>query len=214
MLDDRVIQDFAQRLVPETFTAHCLTGRHRGHAAVRVGRVRPLGRAPASGSGDPGCAWGGRPIRYVVIEASDGTCWRWDGDPCCEPEWLAEQVCQESHHLREPWFFAVELEWPDPVWEHYDQELNGVVELAQPLVPEGTWPATWYAEARGRGVATPRAGRVDIGREDRLVCARLASAGGAGEGVPPTSRAPATRTTCRRPARPPRPKCHRLRPSG
>ncbi len=35
-------------------------------------------------------------------------------------------------------------------------------------MPEGAWHATWYAEARGRGVAATRAGQVEIDR-DRIV---------------------------------------------
>ncbi|MFN2555807.1 MAG: hypothetical protein ABR592_02875 [Nitriliruptorales bacterium] len=84
---------------------------------------------------------------------------------CCEPEWLAEMVCDESHHLPEPWVFAIELEWLDPVDEYDDEPRKGT----EPATPEGTWPAIWYAEARGRGVAATRAGQVDIDADDRIV---------------------------------------------
>lgn len=171
MYDDRVIDDFAQRLVPEAFA-------HR-HTAYDVNVVD----TPASGSAAfdhwveeriqeaaaQRYAWGGRPIRYVIIEAGDGTRWRWDGEQCCPPEWLADRVREESHQLPEPWLFAVELGWPDPVWEFYDEDLGELVGLTEPVVPGSNWPATWYAEARGRGVATTRAGQVDIDRDGRIV---------------------------------------------
>lgn len=178
LLDDRVINDFAQRLVPEAFTrrhtadrVEIVDARPSGAAAFDHWVEQRLREAPTERY-----AWGGRPVRYVIVEASDGTRWRWEGDACCEPEWLAEVVCEESHHLPEPWVFAVELEWPDPVPldETVQLEWPDAVQLDEgeptgTVMPQGAWQATWYAEARGRGIAVTRAGQVEIDGDDRIV---------------------------------------------
>lgn len=55
--------------------------------------------------------------------------------------------------------FAVDLPWPEPIWEVYDPQLGEYRDLEEPLIdPDGD--ISWYAEARGRGVASVRAGTV------------------------------------------------------
>lgn len=182
MFDDRVITDFADRLVPEAFARH--------HTAHRVDVVaeRPRGAdgfarwidARIGEALADRYAWGGRPLRYAIVEAADRTRWRWDGSPCEERDWFVGRVRREARELVQPWVFAVELPWPEPVWEHYDPEVDDYVELDEPIV-DLRWTATWYAEARGGGAAATTAGCLDLYGEEvaaeRTVSPRAGTAG-------------------------------------
>lgn len=163
MFDDSVITDFADRLVPEAFdrrhTAHrveVVPERFHGGDAFLSWVDARIGEALVDRY-----AWGGRPLRYAVVEAEDRTRWRWDGGICEELDWFSGRVRREAMELRQPWLFAVELAWPAPVWEAYDPELGEMVELDEPVV-EPAWTATWYAEARSRGAAVTAAGSLDL----------------------------------------------------
>jgi hypothetical protein len=163
MIDDRYIAHFTDNLVPEAFarrhTAWLVEvhdNTRRGPAAFQdwVDHLVPAminGRYPA----------GHRPVRIIIVEGSDGVRWRWDGDPCCQPSWLVDRVRDESRAIPDPWVFAIELPWAEPVYATRD-EWGEWVESAEPHWVDTTWQATWYAEARGRGVARTVAGAVGL----------------------------------------------------
>lgn len=165
IVHDATITDFATHLVPEAFarrhSAHrvdLVTDVPSGHAAFAdwvTARVAEavVDRYPA----------GGRPVRFIVVEGGDGVRMRWDESPCCEPASFARRVNREIADVPTPWVFAVELPWPEPSWGAWVQE--GDVRWWDrdiQVPPDPAWQATWYAEGRGRGVATIRAGVVDL----------------------------------------------------
>lgn len=164
MIDDRHINAFGQNLVPEA-----LSRPHTAHLAEHVDDVP---RGP-----DAFARWrdqrlvaaiadrypaGGRPVRIVIIEGSDGVRWRWDGEPCCPVQWLVDRVRREARAIPDPWMFAIELPWPEPRFEVVDPVTREYVGLREPMWLDTGWHATWYAEARGRGVALTSAGLVDL----------------------------------------------------
>lgn len=170
MIDDRIITDFAEHLVPEAFARPHTADRvevvdvsDRGQEGFERWLVERVVAVPRERY-----AWGGRPVLYAIVESADGTRWRWDDSGCCEPAWLARRVRDECAELPEPWVFAVRLDWPDEIWEVEDPETCDYIRLPEPIVPPGDWPATWYAEARGRGLATVAAGRLWIGPSDGI----------------------------------------------
>lgn len=164
-MHDAAIADFAVHLVPEAFA--------RRHTARRVDLVTDVPSGP-----DAFDDWvtarvaeavvdrypaGGRPVRFIVVEDGDGLRLRWDESPCCEPAWFARKVNREVAEAPTPWVFAVELPWPSPTWGAWvDQDGDRWWDPDVEVAPEPAWQATWYAEGRGRGVATVRAGVVDL----------------------------------------------------
>lgn len=164
MIDDRHITAFGQHLVPEAFsrphTAHLVEQVEEvPHGADAFDRWRDrlvdaciADRYPA----------GHRPVRILIVEGSDGIRWRWDGDPCCPAEWLVSRVREEARPIPDPWVFAIELPWPEIRHEVIDPVTRELVALREPIWLDTRWCATWYAEARGRGVARTCAGLVDL----------------------------------------------------
>ena len=169
MIDDRHIDAFGQNLVPEAFSR-----RHTAHLVEHVDDVpqgpdafetwRDQRLAAAIADRYPA---GHRPVRMVIVEGSDGIRWRWDDDPCCSADWLASRVCREARDVPEPWVFAIALPWPEPRFEVIDPVTREHVELSEPMWLDTRWHATWYAEARGRGVALTRAGLIDLEYDPR-----------------------------------------------
>lgn len=168
MIDDRVITDFADHLVPEAFAR-----RHTAHR-VEVVATPAGGAAFRAWLGDRLVAalterypWGGRPVRLVEIEAADGTRWRWHGEPCEEFDWLVSRIRREAADLVEPWLLAVDLPWPEPVRPEPEEDEDDPPAGTGPVEPppDAPWTATWYAEARGRGVAQVLAGEIDLAGE-------------------------------------------------
>lgn len=163
MSDDPALTAFAQQLIPEAFA--------RRHTAYRVERVEP----PLAAGLDGFDRWveqrlrdallerypnGYRPDRIVIVDGDDGIRWLWDGDASCPASRTVNGVRREARPIDDPWLFAIELPWPEPTLYYWDDEYGQSVTLSRPAWLETIWRATWYAEARGRGVASVRAGTV------------------------------------------------------
>lgn len=175
-MHDATIADFATHLVPEAFA--------RRHTAYRVELVAevPSGHdafddwvtALLAEAVVDRYAAGGTPVRFIVVEGGDGVRWRWDESPCCPTSSFAAKVRGEARDIPTPWVFAIELQRPEPTWGAWVTEADGRWWDSDAVVePDPEWQATWYAEGRGRGVATIRAGEVDLleapaGRSDRI----------------------------------------------
>lgn len=164
MLDQPELSPFAEELIPEAFA--------RRHTAFRVHRVdAPL-------SGEPGfaqfieerlrytlthqCECGIFPARMVVVEGGDDVAWYWDDDVGCPVSWTIERVRREARPIPEPWLFAIELLRPEPVVSWEEQPDGDLLALPNPSWEDLIWPAIWYAEARGRGMAHTEAGIVRL----------------------------------------------------
>lgn len=177
MAAEDVATGFAQDVVPEAF--------ERPTAASRVGLTLALAEGPLAWE-----AWLEEAIdRALGASSRDGhfpsgvalvddgrLCWRFHDPGCAHMECMLFRPRDELHdHVRLPWLFVAWLGRPEPRWvQHFDEDGNEIDEvLTHPQ--RQPWSMRWYGEARGRGVASVDAGRVDMfggyepGREVRRV---------------------------------------------
>lgn len=142
---DPHITDFAAHLVPEAFSM--------ASTAYRAELM------PRSDHGDAFADWveqcrcdavtadyptGGWPSGIVFVQSGDVR-WRWDQEPCCEPEWLTARINDEIVELCEPWVFVCLLR------SRHDASATAGGGASHPS--QFTWTIPWYAEARSRSVA-------------------------------------------------------------
>ena len=106
-----------------------------------------------------------RPL--VVAYTSDGQLLRrYDENGCGHLECVVGLVQQELAAIDTPWVFGAALPRPQPFWEIvYDEDGNEIDELLR-APSSSRWAATWYAEARGGGVADTLAGYVHLEHEE------------------------------------------------
>lgn len=176
-VDDDTIQHeifarFAEHLVPEAFAtrtrAHRVTRETAGpgylggvEARTRFDRwidARTEDALAASWPHD-------RPL--VVAFTSDGQLLRrYDENGCGHLECVVALVQQEVVAIDTPWVFGAALPRPQPFWEVvYDEDGNEIDEVLRPPA-SSSWAATWYAEARGGGVADTFAGYLHLDGEE------------------------------------------------
>lgn len=171
-IKDQIFSSFAEHLVPEAFATPTRAYRvtyetaapapaDRAQARARFGRWiddRIEDALAASWPHD-------RPL--VVAFTSDGDLLRrYDENGCGHLDCVVGLVQREVAAIDAPWVFGADLPRPQPWWEMvYDEDGNEVTEvLRQPTVTR--WTATWYAEARGRGVADTLAGYLHLDAEE------------------------------------------------
>ena len=165
MIPDAVLSDFAEHLIPEAFEAPTRARRvYREQARFgpedfdawieqRVAEaltVRwPLGDPPG-----------------IVAYLTDGRLrWCFDDCGCGYLECVTGVMGDEALGVSEPWVFGAVLPRPEGRWELvHDEDGNELDEVwREPTT--SVWPAVWYAEARGRGVAATRAGFLQLDGE-------------------------------------------------
>ncbi len=183
-MDDERIQhevfaSFAEHLVPEAFAA-----------PTRAFRVSLDGGGPAQGSGAQARARFDRWIDarladalaatwphdkpLVVAFTSDGHLLRrYDENGCGHLECVVGLVQREVAVIDTPWVFGAALPRPRPFWELvFDEDGDQVDEVLRPPSTD-LWTATWYAEARGGGVADTVAGYLHLDGEEVTVAGPL-----------------------------------------
>ncbi len=175
-VDDDTIQHqifatFAEHLVPEAFATP--TRAHR--VSLETSGPAPADRARARARFDRWvddriedaleASWPhDRPL--VVAFTSDGHLLRrYDENGCGHLDCVVGLVQREVAAIETPWVFGATLPRPQPFLEMlYDEDGNEVAEvLRQPSTT--SWTATWYAEARGGGVAESGAGQLHLDAE-------------------------------------------------
>ncbi len=171
-IQHQILAEFAEHLLPEAFAtrtrAHRVfreaPGAMRGDGAqarARFGRwidARIEDALAASWPHD-------RPL--IVAFTSDGQLLRrYDENGCGHLDCVVGLVQQEVAGIDTPWVFGADLPRPQPFWEMVsDEDGNEVEEVLHPP-STSTWTATWYAEARGGGVADTFAGYLDLDGEE------------------------------------------------
>jgi hypothetical protein len=172
-VDDDTIQhevfaSFAEHLVPEAFA----TPTRAYRVTCETSGPAPADRAQARARFDRwiddriedalAASWPhDRPL--VVAYTSDGHLLRrYDENGCGHLDCVVGLVQTEVAAIDTPWVFGAALPRPQPFLEmRYDEDGNEVAEvLRQPSTC--SWTATWYAEARGRGVADTFAGELHL----------------------------------------------------
>jgi hypothetical protein len=184
-VDDDTIQhqlfaSFAEHLVPEAFAtptrAYRVTREASGPAPTDGAQAGAQARAQARARFDRwvdarivdalAASWPhDRPL--VVAFTSDGQLLRrYDENGCGHLDCVVGLVQREVAAIDTPWVFGAALPRPQPFLEMlFDEDDNELGEvLRQP--PTSTWTATWYAEARGGGVADSRAGFLHLDAEE------------------------------------------------
>ena len=175
-LQHRIFASFAEHLVPEAFAtptrAHRVFRETSGPAPGDGSQVRARSRAlfdrwiDARIEDALAASWPhDRPL--VVAFTSDGQLLRrYDENGCGHLDCVVGLVQREVAAIECPWVFGADLPRPQPWWEMvYDEDGN---EVEQVLRPPSTsrWTATWYAEARGGGVADSFAGFLHLDGEE------------------------------------------------
>lgn len=89
----------------------------------------------------------------VVVEDSSGLRLRWDDAPCSQPGWLAARVRDEVAALEDPWMLAIDARDAPRGCVAWDDHEGDYLPCEVARSHEPHRHATWYAEARGRGVA-------------------------------------------------------------
>ena len=101
-----------------------------------------------------------------MVFTSDGEllrCYHHDG--CGHFDWFLKRVRDEAAAIETPWVFGATLPRPQPFWELLvDDDGNEIDEILRPP-SSSRWTATWYAEARGGGVASTVAGCLHLDGE-------------------------------------------------
>jgi hypothetical protein len=175
-VDDGTIQhevfaSFAQHLVPEAFA----TPTRADRVSLETSGPAPVDRAYARARFDRwiddriedalAASWPhDRPL--VVAFTSDGYLLRrYDENGCGHLDCVVGLVQTEVAAIDTPWVFGAALPRPQPFLETlYDEDDNEVAEVLRP--PSiSFWTATWYAEARGGGVAESFAGELHLDAE-------------------------------------------------
>lgn len=166
MIPDAALSDFADHLIPEAFEAPTRARRvhreqpHFGRegfddwVADRVAEALaarwPTGDAPG-----------------VVAYLSDGRLrWTFDDCGCGYLECVTTVISDEAVGVTQPWVFAAVLPRPEGRWEAIEDEFGDELDEVWREPVTSVWPAVWYAEARGRGVADTRAGFLQLDGEE------------------------------------------------
>ena len=166
MISDAALTDFAEHLIPEAFETPTRARRvlreqpHYGRddfdtwVADRVAEALaarwPTGEAPG-----------------VVAYLSDGRLrWTYDDCGCGYLECVTTVIGDETPGVGEPWVFGAVLPRPAGRWEVTEDELGYGLDDAWHQPVTSVWPAVWYAEARGRGLADTRAGFLQLDGEE------------------------------------------------
>ena len=170
-IQHEVFASFAEHLVPEAFAA-----------PTRAFRVSLDHGGPAQGSGalararfdrwvdarleDALAASWPHDKPLVVAFTSDGQLLRrYDENGCGHLDCVVGLVQREVAAIDTPWVFGAALPRPQPFWELvFDEEGDQVDEVLRPP-STSLWTATWYAEARGGGVADTVAGYLHLDGE-------------------------------------------------
>lgn len=183
MDDDTITHEFfasfAEHLVPEAFTTPTRAHRVTLEFAGPIGTAGPEARTrfdrwiDARVEDALAASWPhDRPL--VVAFTSDGHLLRrYDEDGCGQLDWLVTLVRREVAAIDTPWVFGAALPRPQPSWEMvYDEDGNEVDEVLRPP-STSVWTATWYAEARGGGVADTVAGYLHLDGEEVVAAGPL-----------------------------------------
>ena len=167
-LQHEVFASFAEHLVPEAFAsptrAYRVTLETTGPAPADRAQARARFHRWIDDRIEDALAasWPhDRPL--VVAYTSDGHLLRrYDENGCGHLDCVVDLVQTEVAAIDTPWVFGAALPRPQPFLEMmYDEDGNEVAEvLRQPST--SCWTATWYAEARGRGVADTFAGELHL----------------------------------------------------
>lgn len=176
-MDDDTIQHeffatFAEHLVPEAFDtptrAHRVTRETSGPMPTDGFQARArLDHWIGARLQDALAASWPHDKPLVVAFTSDGRLLRrYDENGCGHLDCVVELVQQEVAAIDAPWVFGAALPRPQHSWEMVlDEDGNEVDEFLCPP-STSTWTATWYAEARGGGVADTSAGYLHLDGED------------------------------------------------
>ena len=182
-LRHEIFASFAEHLVPEAFAtptrAHRVFRETSGPAPADAGWAPAQARArfdrwiDARIADALAASWPhDRPL--VVAFTSDGHLLRrYDENGCGHLDCVVALVQREVVAIDTPWVFGAALPRPQPWWDIVEDEDGNEVE--QVLRPPSTtnWTATWYAEARGGGVAATYAGCLDLDGEEVISAAAL-----------------------------------------
>ncbi len=175
-LQHEIFASFAEHLVPEAFAtptrAHRVFretsgpaptdgARSRGQARLRFDRWIDARLADALAASWPH----DRPL--VVAFTSDGQLLRrYDENGCGHLDCVVGLVQREVAAIDTPWVFGADLPRPQPWWDmELDEDGNEAGQVLRPP-STSTWTATWYAEARGGGVADTVAGMLHLDGEE------------------------------------------------
>jgi hypothetical protein len=101
---------------------------------------------------------GGYVALSVVVESASGLRLRWDDTACAEPGWLADRVRPEAVMLEDPWLLGVDATRAPRGCVAFDDQRQTYLPCLDATSAELHRHASWYAEARGRGVAKVLAG--------------------------------------------------------
>ncbi len=166
MIPDAVLSDFAQHLIPEAF--------EEPTRARRVYREQPrYGPEDFDAWVDERveealtARWpvGGAP--NIVAYLSDGRLrWAYDDCGCGYLECVTTVIGDEALGVTEPWVFGALLPRPEGSWEVLADEEGEEADEVWREPTTSVWPAVWYAEARGRGIAASRAGFLQLDGEE------------------------------------------------
>ena len=174
-LRHEIFASFAEHLVPEAFATPTRAHRVFRETSGPVHADRTPARAQARVRFDRwidariadalAAAWPhDRPL--VVAFTSDGHLLRrYDENGCGHLDCVVALVQREVAAIDTPWVFGADLPRPQPWWDmEFDEDGNET----QVLRPASTtsWTATWYAEARGGGVADTFAGYLHLDGEE------------------------------------------------
>lgn len=176
---EALLADVVDHLVPEAF--------ERPTCAERVAR-EPLELCdlPAREAGTVFDRWvddrllealerGAYASPLTIVSTSDGRLLRRYVDCGCGELTCATQTARaELASVAVPWVFAIDLVRPQPTWQVVTGP-DGEVDEEVLVAPDDLrWSAPWFAEARGHGLATTRAGQLTLDGEVVLDAVRFA----------------------------------------
>lgn len=175
-MDDDTIQhevfaSFAEHLVPEAFAtptrAHRVTRETSGPAPADGAQARArFDRWIDARIEDALAASWPHDRPLVVAFTSDGQLLRrYDENGCGHLDCVVGLVQQEVAAIDTPWVFGADLPRPQPWWEMVLDEDDNEIQVLRPP-SSSRWTATWYAEARGGGVADTFAGELHLDAEE------------------------------------------------
>lgn len=174
------IASFAEHLIPEAFAAW--TRAHR----VMLEDAGPRPGLRGADAQDRFRRWVERRIDealcarwphdrpLAIAFTSDGALLRrYDECGCSRVGCVVTQVQREVVSVATPWVFGAALPRPQPYWEQIEDEHTGVIDevLRQPT--QTRWLLSWYAEARGGGLASAKAGLLHVDGDTGLAAVPL-----------------------------------------
>lgn len=159
---DAVLDDIIAHLVPEAFDRPTCAERVAREPVVLVDLPRRDAPAVFERWVDDrlleALERGAYASPLTVVTTSDGHLLRRYVDcGCGQVPCAVEAARSEVHDIAQPWVFAADLVRPAPVWETVRGD-DGQLEEVLTVPDDLTWYAPWFAEARGHGMVTTRAG--------------------------------------------------------